>query len=97
MQAGINGVIGYSDSNIDIPLALHSVMKGELWFRREVLNKYVKLQITKTNDDIDKTNYSLNELTFREKRIMAYAYQGYTNKEIGVKLKIAETTVKNYL
>lgn len=97
MQAGVNGVIGYSDYNIDIPLALHSVMKGELWFRREVFNNYVKLQITKTNDDIDKSNDPLNVLTFREKHIMAYAYQGYTNKEIGVKLKIAETIVKNYL
>ncbi|HSG31638.1 MAG TPA: helix-turn-helix transcriptional regulator, partial [Thermodesulfobacteriota bacterium] len=35
--------------------------------------------------------------SLKEKQIIAFASQGYTNKDIGDKLSIAEGTVKNYL
>lgn len=93
----VNGVISYKESNINIPLAIHSIMKGDLWYRREILNNYVKQGNSRINIKITGKDKKLDLFSLKEKQIIAFASQGYANKDIGIKLTLSEITVKNYL
>lgn len=43
------------------------------------------------------TRDALGTLSPQERRVLALIAEGYTNKEVGVKLSLSEKTVKNYL
>ncbi len=45
----------------------------------------------------NKTSSTIQEITFREKEILRCLCEGLTNKEIGVRLYITESTVKSHL
>ncbi len=93
----INGIISYEEHNVNIPLAVYSIMKGDLWYKRDVLNKYIKHKNSRVEVKINRGSKTMDLFSLKEKHIIAYASQGYTNKDIGIKLKISEITVKNYL
>ena len=38
----VSGVVSYKEDNVNIPLTIHSIMNGDLWYRRDILNNYVK-------------------------------------------------------
>lgn len=93
----VSGVVSYKEDNVNIPLTIHSIMNGDLWYRRDILNNYVKQKNTNINIKITANDKTFDMFSLKEKQIIAFASQGYTNKDIGDKLSIAEGTVKNYL
>ena len=97
MENAIQGVISYKEHNFNIPLAIHTIMKGDLWFRREILSRYINQLNSKKEIRITGKNKAFDKLSHQEKQIIAYASLGYKNKDIGIKLALAEGTIKNYL
>ncbi len=97
LESAVNGVISYKDHNVNIPLSIHSIVKGDLWYRREVLNRYIKLSKSNINIKMTAKDKRFDIFSLKEKHIIAFASQGYNNKDIAAKLSIAEGTVKNYL
>lgn len=79
-----------SDTNLHmLKKAITTVLKGELWIARTLMNKLVHQ--TSQGKEILKT------LTSREKEIIREVSNGLTNKEIAEKLYITEQTVKSHL
>jgi len=96
MEHAVNGVVSYKDNNVNILLAIHSIISGDLWFRRQILNQYVKLKNSLIDVKI-KNNDILDLFNEMEKKVVIYVSRGYRNKEIALKVSRAEATVKMHL
>ena len=70
----------YKEDNVNIPLTIHSIMNGDLWYRRDILNNYVKQKNTNINIKITANDKTFDMFSLKEKQIIAFASQGYTNK-----------------
>ena len=76
--------------------AIDAVGRGELWIPRVILAQIVKrllLQVPKQASPAEGTE----PLTEREREIADYVLGGLSNKEIGMRLEIRDSTVKTHL
>ncbi len=93
IEAGARGCVS-KDSDPQVLLkALNLVERGKFWVSREVADliavKWVKSQGPEPDDT--------DELTPREREILAMVAQGQVNKDIACVLSITENTVKTHL
>lgn len=86
----VRGVVGILPPSADSDLlkkALRAVSEGELWLDRVTLMKlFMNMRRSASQPNLAK----------REKEILVHICQGYRNKEIALKLKISEQTVKSH-
>jgi len=74
---------------------LEGVFRGEAPLSGATAARILKEFAAKTRKDSQAT--PVDDLTPREKEVLQFLAEGCTNKEIGVRLNIAENTVKNHL
>jgi DNA-binding NarL/FixJ family response regulator len=90
IKAGVDGYLLKNTGREELLLAIHTVMKGERYFSKEVTDSLIsgmhKEKKPKTSDFIQK-------LTRREKEILQLITEEFTTDEIAAKLFISSTTV----
>ncbi len=88
LSRGVMGILPHASTTDLLKKAIKAVAAGELWLDRKTMSKII------TNDKASEKN-DIN-LTKTEKEIVSLLCEGYRNKEIAVKLNIAEQTVKSH-
>lgn len=88
LSLGLKGIILYKDALGQLQDAVLSVSSGGYWLTREVLDQYVLRRSTKGGLRVG------CGLTEREAEVLQLLKQRFSNKEIGLKLLLSESTVK---
>ena len=97
LKAGARGYLSESTTAHNLIKAIDSISKGEIWVERKMVNRIVEGELNGDPPIKEQRNHSKEQLTPREKEILALLKEGYTNKEIAEKLCISEKTVKSHL
>jgi len=97
LKAGARGYLSESTTAHNLIKAIDSISKGEIWVERKMVNRIVEGKLNGDRPIKEQRNQSKEQLTHREKEILALLKEGYTNKEIAEKLYISEKTVKSHL
>jgi len=90
----IQGLFYKNDPPHVIAKGISAILKGDLWYSRQSLKKYVVE--SNPSNDISEHAYSSN-LTFREREILPLIAAGYSNKAIADNLCISIHTVKTHI
>jgi DNA-binding NarL/FixJ family response regulator len=91
---GIDGFIELNDSwQTELPLAIRSLLKGQLWVPPEVLLAFVK----QAKMLLDAQLLPGHSITAREGQVLHLLMRRLTNKEISMALGISERTVKYHV
>ena len=93
IHAGAKGYILKDVGNDEIVRAVRAVFRGEALLDPVVTNKLLDYMRKKQqkSDDI------MEQLTEREKKVLAYIAEGRTNREIAKEISLSEKTVRNYV
>lgn len=90
LYQGISGVLTFANIRDHLPKAVHAIAEGHLWFRREVLDKYVN----QTSNLVRNCYSAEQKFTAREKEIMDLLLQDLPNRLIAQRLAVSERTIK---
>lgn len=94
MRAGASGYVLKQVGNEELVRAIRAAYKGEIGLdsrtAASVVSRFLEMEKT-----VDQSAFS--ELSLREREVLALVAEGESNKEIGVKLKLTEITVRNYV
>lgn len=94
LQHGLRGVF-FNDSGMDMfSKGIHALTRGELWYPRDVLSAGLLANQLHQDAQDDMTE---EQLTRKEKEILAKVASGSTNKEIADQMFISVHTVKTHL
>jgi two-component system, NarL family, response regulator DegU len=98
LKTGIMGVLS-GDFESDVLLeCVHCVARGGLWYRRKVMEKFIREQLFLSNlKENGREEFKLPTFTRRELEIIQLAGNGIKNREIGRHLFISEKTVKHHM
>jgi len=96
IKAGIRGFIKASDQPEVIARAVRAVHGGEIWAERKVLEKAIERPIL-LPETLQAHAPGLPPLTHREIEMLTLVLEGATNREIAVRSRISERTVKTHL
>lgn len=93
VDSGVHGIFYNQESISQLPKGLRAILKGELWFSRNVLANLLRSSktIVSTKPGTD------NNLTHREKEILTQIVVGATNQEISEAFLISSHTVKSHI
>jgi DNA-binding NarL/FixJ family response regulator len=92
------GAHGYLSKKVEpekLRELIEGVFRGEAPLSGATAARILREFAAKTAKDSETT--PVDDLTAREKEVLQFLAAGLTNKEIGVRLNIAENTVKNHL
>jgi len=90
-DSGIQCLIAMSDSQEEFHWGIKAIVKGKRHISSELLSNFTELPSSHKAHKLQHIN-----LTKREEEILELISQGYTNKEIGIKLFISKRTVDGY-
>jgi DNA-binding NarL/FixJ family response regulator len=91
LRLGVAGILSFVDLQAHLANVVYAVAAGRLWFRRDVLDAYVK----QTRSDL---RHSLSPIvTTREKQILDLLHQDLPNRLIAQRLTISERTIKFHI
>ena len=93
MAYGIRGIFYINDSLQMIPKGILSILKGDLWYSREILSQCLLDPMLSAGSS---ANSVAAGLTLREREIIAHIASGFTNKKIASDLSISVNTVKTH-
>ena len=88
LRLGVTGIFLKHNPPSLLAKAIRKVMEGEVWFDQRYLR--VLLQESRTAEQEGRGR----RLSERETEVLRYVFQGLANKEIAVKLKVSESSVK---
>ena len=94
-QSVVAGASGYLVKDVgaaELTAAVSAVAGGASLIRREVIDDLRRRATTLPPED-----ELLAELTAQERRILGMVAEGWTNREIALRLSLAEKTVRNYV
>lgn len=95
VEAGIDGYLLKDMNGEQLAKATRMVHSGQSFLDPAITHHlFNQIQTHKTHD-LDKELFK--SLSYQEKRVLAGVAEGWTNKEIGLELKLSDKTVKNYL
>jgi two-component system nitrate/nitrite response regulator NarL len=97
LRAGACGYVLKSAARDELPRAVHAALRREAWVTPEMTTKLVSTYLHSASTSVRSSLDAHGELTGRERAVLGYVAQGRTNREIGDRLYIAETTVKTHL
>lgn len=87
LQAGARGFVHISMPTEQVVRALSVVSMGEVAVQRELLKELV----------VGRPPVDLDLLTFRQREVLKLVVEGQTNAQIGQKLFLSESTIKQHL
>jgi DNA-binding NarL/FixJ family response regulator len=91
---GAKGVLGRHKSPEKLRRAIQTVHDGkELWLDRASMTALINANPGR----FDSKGSKLNRLTDREREVISHVRRGLTNREVGQRLFISETTVRHHL
>ncbi len=80
-------------TEIELVEAIEAVMKDTSWFSRSIMDKLARLRAPQT----DTEGPGLDDLTARERDVLALICRGYDDKRIARSLDVASNTVRNHV
>jgi len=80
-------------TEIELVEAIEAVMKDTSWFSRSIMDKLARLRAPET----DVAGPGLDDLTAREREVLALICRGYDDKTIARTLDVAGNTVRNHV
>lgn len=97
-----DGASGYLLKGITIDElveAIHKVHSGSAMINPNIAHKFIELysEMAKNNQFIQVEKKAINDVTDYEWNVIKHVAKGLSNKEIALKLKLSEGTVRNYL
>jgi DNA-binding NarL/FixJ family response regulator len=98
VRLGVHGVVS-KDASRDLLLkAVRSVLAGQYWLGREEVADVVRsLLVTTPELNGPDVGVAALPLTPREREVVTAVVQGFSNREIAVRLSVSEDTVKHHL
>ena len=95
VRAGARGYLLKDASPRELGEAIRAVAAGETWFKPAVSDTVLRgLASLRTGETAERV---AEELTAREREVLRLLAGGYSNREIGAALGVAERTVKNHV
>lgn len=91
MKAGARGYVIKGAGASEVVTAIRAVAQGAAYITPKMAGQLVVEMTRRPAQD------PLGELTERERQVLELVSQGYSNKEIGDRLSLAEKTVKHYM
>jgi two-component system, NarL family, nitrate/nitrite response regulator NarL len=88
IKAGADGYLLKDEESNAIPEAIRAILAGETWLSRSISGQLVSII---RGEKVPKLG---EELTAREKEVLAYLGKGCTNKEIAAELQTSEKTIE---
>lgn len=98
LKLGVTGIVGTNQNFRTLIRAIRQVSEGEVWLNQKLIAQLLGGNLYNANE-FSKTKglYSENELTNREREVVALVGVGLNNKDISKKLHISEATVRHHL
>ncbi len=96
LLAGARGVLPSEASPDELFKAIHTVVAGQCWVGRRVLDDVVHLLRRKETNGSARAR-DADGLTPRERQVVAGVARGESNREIASRLGLSEGTIKDYL
>jgi DNA-binding NarL/FixJ family response regulator len=94
VSLGARGVVSNKKGPEELRRAIHKVHESdEIWLDRASLMTLIADSRRRT----DNREHALDVLTEREREVVSFVAKGLTNKEVGERLFISETTVRHHL
>lgn len=97
MRNHIDGVFFDTDPHHSIPKGIAAILKGDLWYSRKSMTKFLLEPKNSVNSSASESAYAKNLLTFREREVLALIASGYNSREVSEKLFISSHTVKTHI
>ncbi|MCP4311664.1 MAG: response regulator transcription factor [Bacteroidetes bacterium] len=94
LQAGAKGFILKESGSEELMNAIHTVMEGDFYFSKEIINSMIKNISTKTHPK--ESPLVKQELSNREIEILKLICYGIPNSEIAKSLSISQRTVEGH-
>lgn len=91
MELNVDGLVIKANAPRDLPACLEAVSRGRRWFDQEVMQRAMELAQSATDAD------PFEQLSVRERGIVALVRRGLRNREIAEELGLTEGTVKVHL
>jgi DNA-binding NarL/FixJ family response regulator len=95
MGYGVDGVFLDTDSHNSIPKGIAAILKGDLWYSRKSMTKF--LLESKNSVNSSENADARNLLTSREREVLALIALGHNSREVSEKLFISSHTVKTHI
>jgi DNA-binding NarL/FixJ family response regulator len=87
LERGASGIVMKGSPPADLVKAIHRVVSGEVWLDSEAMKAMVEA--------VRSGEHRVSQpLSVRERTVLNFVLEGLTNREIGVKLQISESSVK---
>jgi two-component system nitrate/nitrite response regulator NarL len=88
IRKGVAGILKKHASPASLVQGIRDAMLGKVSFQQELLQKALE------NADTDRSNIRPMELTKREKQILSFIFEGFSNKEIANRVQVSESAIK---
>jgi two-component system nitrate/nitrite response regulator NarL len=88
IRKGVAGILKKHASPALLVQGIRDAMLGKTSFQQELLRKAFE------NVETDASNIRPTELTVREKEILSFIFEGFSNKEIANRIHVSESAVK---
>jgi DNA-binding NarL/FixJ family response regulator len=88
LDLGVSGIFPKHSSPVVLTQAIRKVMGGEIWLDENTIQALVRA--SKHPEGMDQTK----PFTERETQVLQGVFEGLSNKEIGARLNISESSVK---
>jgi DNA-binding NarL/FixJ family response regulator len=95
-RSGARGVVSREQPFRLLAKSLRKVYEGEIWASNDQIG-FVFETLNRESSIALRTVPGMDQLTVREKEVVAHAVDGMSNAEIGTVLGLSEHTVRNYI
>jgi DNA-binding NarL/FixJ family response regulator len=97
LATGARGILQHSAKPEDVPMAIHTVARGQVWAPRHIIVAAWLQTLNATAGKRDTRPNIAAHLTSRELEVLHHAAAGLGNRELAERLAISEATVKVHL
>jgi DNA-binding NarL/FixJ family response regulator len=96
IRAGASGYVVKNAEKKEIIAAVRAVASGQPFFSPGISQLMIEQFIQRTREERDRPTSPVDPLTKREREILEFIAQGFTSKEISVKLFLSLSTVSTH-